>query len=566
MKYLIILIAALIMCMDTQAQLVLLKDINPGPAGSKPIVLGVNSKGLVFIVANDGTHGNELWVSDGTTQGTQMLKDINPGAKDGIHNTINNAIHKQISIMYQDKLYFFANDGVHGNELWISDGTTTGTYMIKDIYPGLGWADNWHADLVGYNNKVYFRADDSVHGYELWRTDGTDKGTQMVIDLSDTVNSYPHYMYVANGKIYFAAHTHPLFKHTTWYYTDGTANGTKAVSRHESRFISPLGPLTQYKGDLYFTGDHYISPATGGGSSDVCRITNDTAYLFGILDSVSGGSSGPELFTTGFDKLFFRAMNRMELWATDGTLSGTKRIHKSLGVVTPITEVNGRFIFSAPIPNVYAMPFWSIDSTLINAMELKDNDSGRQYYGHSLDIFYDLATYRRYNNYTTTHNNQLYFYGAFSNIEAHLWTTNGSDTGTMMMARANKSGSDSVIMITVIDSMVWVTCTDGSTGTELYLSKLTPDPKLSVSGIVQDKTVAIHPNPNKGIFTVTLNNSNFLNGYLQVTDITGKDMYNQSINKGSREVQVHLPTLTTGIYIVSVNLDGYLLTGKIFVE
>lgn len=114
--------------------------------------------------------------------------------------------------------------------------------------------------------------------------------------------------------------------------------------------------------------------------------------------------------------------------------------------------------------------------------------------------------------------------------------------------------------------MVWVTCTDGFTGSELYLSKLTPDPKLSVGRIVQNRLVAIHPNPNKGIFTVTLDNSNFLNGYLQVTDITGKDMYNQSINKGSREVEVHLPALATGIYIVSVNLDGHLLTSKIYVE
>lgn len=569
MKYLIALSSALLIFIAANAQLVLLKDINLGARGSRPIVLGVKSNGLVFIAANDGIHGNELWISDGTAQGTVLLKDINPGSASGIQNTINNAVHRQISILYQDKLYFFAEDGVHGYELWVSDGTANGTYMIKDVHKGLNWSDGWHADIVGYNNMVYFRADDSVHGYELWRTDGTAKGTELVINLSDTVNSYPHYLYVANGKIYFAAHTHPLFSHTMWHYTDGTAIGTKAIGHHESRFISPLGPLTLYKGDLYFTGDHYVPPSTGGGRSDVCRITNDTTYLFGILDSVTGKSSGPELFTTGFDKLFFRAMNRNELWATDGTLSGTKRVHKSTGMVTPIGEVNGKFIFSAPVPNVKGMPFWAMDSTLANAKELKENDSARQYFGHSLEIFYDLATYRRYNNYTSTHNGQLYFLGAFPKIpdaEAHLWTTNGTDTGTMMMAKANKFGSDSIIMITVIDSMVWVSCTDGLTGCELYLSKLIPDPKLSLKRVVQNRILTIHPNPNKGIFTVKLDNSNFLNGYLQVSDITGKDMYNQSINKGSSEVQLHLPALSTGAYIVSVNLDGKVMTGKILVD
>jgi ELWxxDGT repeat protein len=86
----------------------LLKDINPGSAGGYPSNL-TNVNGVLYFTANDGTHGTELWKSDGTAAGTAMVKDIYPGSGSGSPSNLTNV---------NGVLYFSANDGTHGTELW----------------------------------------------------------------------------------------------------------------------------------------------------------------------------------------------------------------------------------------------------------------------------------------------------------------------------------------------------------------------------------------------------------------------------------------------------------------
>src|SRR3990170_5044697 len=110
--------------------------------------------------------------------------------------------------IYNGEVYFAADDGIHGRELWRSDGTESGTFMVKNINPD--GASSGPEDFQVFNNLLYFSADDGVHGNELWKTDGTETGTQIVKDITgDPTNSSPAHLVVVNGQLFFAADDGP---------------------------------------------------------------------------------------------------------------------------------------------------------------------------------------------------------------------------------------------------------------------------------------------------------------------------------------------------------------------
>ena len=76
----------------------------------------------------------ELWKSDGTTAGTVLVKDINPGLTAGYPNVPASSEPYGLTAL-DGQLLFTANDGIHGDELWKSDGTAAGTVLVKDIAP-----------------------------------------------------------------------------------------------------------------------------------------------------------------------------------------------------------------------------------------------------------------------------------------------------------------------------------------------------------------------------------------------------------------------------------------------
>ena len=105
-------------------------------------------------------------------------------------------------------MFFFQNDGSNGRELWRSDGTALGTFLIRDLCPGTcGTRFPYWSDMAALGDQVVFAADDGVHGLELWITDGSALGTRLVADLRPGYSSsFIQTLTSAGDQAFFVAH------------------------------------------------------------------------------------------------------------------------------------------------------------------------------------------------------------------------------------------------------------------------------------------------------------------------------------------------------------------------
>jgi ELWxxDGT repeat protein len=139
--------------------------------------------GTLFFSATDGSHGYQLWQSNGTSAGTLLVADINPTPYGGSN--------PQNLTNVGGTLFFRATDGSHGYELWQSNGTAAGTVLVADINP-TPYASSSPQNLTNVGGTLFFSATDGSHGYQLWQSNGTSAGTALVNDITPgTSGSYP---------------------------------------------------------------------------------------------------------------------------------------------------------------------------------------------------------------------------------------------------------------------------------------------------------------------------------------------------------------------------------------
>ena len=309
---------------------VLVKDINtvqenwPGTRSSAPTaVQSVN--GRTVFAADDGVHGVELWTTDGTAAGTRLLLDINPGPGQGVwpEFQVTDAGHGQMVVgtVLDDRLYFSGRDG--GYALWSTDGTPEGTFKVKDFWGGP--VD----DLTAFNGRLYFAASDLTYGRELWSTDGTEAGTAIVKDIRPgTAHAGPGNLVAVGNTLYFTADDgvhgfYELFK------TDGTAAGTVLVKDivpgSEPSYVMSFGGVG-FGGRLYFTA---ATPADG---FELWRSDGTAAGTHLVKDLYPGRdannyvrNSWPANFAVVNGKLVFQSAvpSGLGVWTSDGTAQGT---------------------------------------------------------------------------------------------------------------------------------------------------------------------------------------------------------------------------------------------------
>ena len=202
----------------------------------------------LYFVAEDTDKGQELWVTEGTAQGTRRLTSL-PRTK-AFFGPYHYLPLPRTSL--GNRFVFGAFDAQHGAEPWITDGTARGTRLLKDLCPGscesLITTTVWESTLPG---RLFLTANDGAHGQELWVTDGSAAGTRLVRDICrGRCDSYPSFPFRLGEHLVFAASNG--FGRELWR-TDGTASGTVRISNFPE---SPWGVLEGVVagGQLFFLG------------------------------------------------------------------------------------------------------------------------------------------------------------------------------------------------------------------------------------------------------------------------------------------------------------------------
>ena len=291
----------------------------------------VASGDTLYFRGYDPVHGTEIWRSDGTSENTRLIKDINPAPGTMPWNLT----------AHDGALYFTEDDGVHGTELWRTDGidgTEAHTKMVKDIKSTGGDSSNPYS-LTALGSSLYFIADDGTNGFELWRTDGTEAHTEMVKDLgpSTNINSLKAF----NGSIYMNAddgvHGFALWR------SDGTAATTKLIKGTDPVNANGYGPerMTPVGNWLYYSNwdsDH---------SAELWRTDGTTANTTLMSDINPGvGDSLPGNFVAIGDALYFTAYDGTgtKLWraTTDGSLTSSTITGSNVSYDSHYASLGGR--------------------------------------------------------------------------------------------------------------------------------------------------------------------------------------------------------------------------------
>jgi ELWxxDGT repeat protein len=239
---------------------------------------------LFFTGSHDYYYEAELWVTDGTSSGThQVLTRDSPESQIYLPSRLTPV---------GSSLFFFFDDGFHGCELWESDGTSTGTRVVKDISTGnsesVDPSDTRPTRMPVLGRTVFFSADDGVHSNALWCSDGTETGTAMLADVFNGSRSSTLSPYTVGGDSSVYVSSQETAPNPSTWRSDGTATGTvrlngllPSLASSEIRVMGSLGPVF-----LFFTHEWENTwtlwksdgTTTGTESLKTCAGTNTQIY------------------------------------------------------------------------------------------------------------------------------------------------------------------------------------------------------------------------------------------------------------------------------------------------
>lgn len=394
-QYIFLIISSLAFFVNSNAQTPqLVLDINPGAADG----LSQFNKSFarigqtVFFTADNGVHGPELYMEFNGS--VSLVKDINPGP------TGSNPL---ILAVYKNRIYFNANDGVHGPELWVSDGTEEGTTLFYEGIQGANGAFFTKA-IVGANNSLYFASSNS-----LYITSGTPESTMRIncpheMLLSDGGNgSHQRLIPFENGVAFAAQSTDSVFV----YKTAGTLAISIAVTKvvKASAFASISGMAVANE-RIVFVLDNFndnVLYSTTGNSGSIAQkysspagndllafrfipfrenmvlllttnrlyglngISTQTVNLGAYSASFTQGVAVPSAVLDGKAYFSLGSFGDVKIHETNGTLAGTKVYHNSSDLTFgEMVSYGGSIIYTTGINNNFVPKIYQFESNDLN--------------------------------------------------------------------------------------------------------------------------------------------------------------------------------------------------------
>ncbi|QDV40809.1 PA14 domain protein [Stieleria neptunia] len=260
----------------------------------------VEFKGEVYFVADDGRSGSELWKSDGTIDGTGQVADLLPG--------VDGSLPEDLTVLGAE-LFFTALDELGETDLWKTDGTTAGTTMVFDADANGVY---YLRDLTASGGNLFFTAYHYDSGYELWIHDQAVGGTMLVKDINpdQTIIDRPRELTDVDGTLFFTSYENGYYNRELWM-SDGSEAGTMMVKDLAIDTSDPLDPdpsissyptyLTNVDGVLFFVAE---DPVDG---VELFRSDGTSAGTLQVADLHPSGSSYPDDLTAFDGHVFFSA-------------------------------------------------------------------------------------------------------------------------------------------------------------------------------------------------------------------------------------------------------------------
>ena len=440
-----------------------LLEINFSGDGNPKNITKGNTK--IYFSAEDGIHGRELWVNNPSTNTSLLVKDIFIDSQSGLDNST--------FVTINDQLYFTANDGINGNELWTSDGTETGTFLIKNINNS---GDSSINTLKTLNGNIFFSANDNINGQELWISNGTTNGTILLKDINSGNNSsFPKDFFVFDNNMFFLSDNG--INGIELWKSDGTNSGTI--------LLKDINPSTNasfsYDNNfILFNNNFYFFANNGVAGMELWKSDGTTVGTQLLKDIYPGSNSSSYKMVGSATSNYFafgatNATNGNELWKSDGTSSGTVLLkdinstYNSINYNSEFVTFNNKVYFTAD-NNINGNEFWVTDGTTLGTQIVKDINVGI----NSSNIS-KLTSTSNFIVFSATDNSTSY---------NNLWKSNGTSNSTSLIKNINLSQtSNTELFFIELNNFVYFSgMYDSLNGLELWKS----DGTLNNTSIVSD--------------------------------------------------------------------------------